>query len=89
MSNDKEYKVLKVIKKGKKYLVYFDNYEEEVILNEDKLVEFRIIQNAIYSNTEFKKIIKGEKEVKYYEKVINYINFKPRTKKEVEEYLKN
>ncbi len=89
MSNEKEYKVLKVIKKGKKYLVYFDNYEEEVILNEDKLVEFRIIQNAIYSNTEFKKIIKGEKEVKYYEKVINYINFKPRTKKEVEEYLKN
>lgn len=86
---DQEYKVIKIIKKGKKYLVYFDNYENEVMLNEDKLVEYRIMVNSIYSKQEFNKIIKGEKEVKYYEKVINYINFKQRTKKEVYEYLKD
>lgn len=86
---DQEYKVIKIIKKGKKYLIYFDNYENEVKLNEDKLVEYRIMVNSIYSKQEFNKIIKGEKEVKYYEKVINYINFKQRTKKEVYEYLKD
>ena len=89
MPSEKEYKVLKVIKKGKKYLVYFDNYEDEIILNEDKLVEYRIIQNAIFVSKDFNKIKKAANEVKYYEKVVNYINFKPRTKKEVYEYLKN
>ncbi len=83
------YKVIKIIKKGKKYLIYFDNYDDEVILNEDKLVEYRIIVNNEYTKSEFNKIIKGEKEVKYYEKVVNYINFKQRTKKEVYEYLKD
>ncbi len=83
------YKVIKIIKKGKKYLIYFDNYDDEVILNEDKLVEYRIIVNNEYTKSEFNKIIKGEKEVKYYEKVVNYINFKQRTKKEVYQYLKD
>ena len=56
MPSEQEYKVLKVIKKGKKYFVYFDNYDEELILNEDKIVEFRIIQNAIYLKKDFNKI---------------------------------
>ena len=84
-----EYKVIKIEKKGKKYLVYFDNYDKEIILNEDKIIEYRIIPNTIYSKKDFNKIKKSETEIKYYEKVINYINFKPRTKKEVSEYLKN
>ena len=45
MSNEKEYKVLKVIKKGKKYLVYFDNYEDEVILNEEFKMLYTLILN--------------------------------------------
>ena len=89
MINEKEYKVIKVLKKGKKYLVYFDNFDDEIILNEDKIVEYRIIQNAVFSSKDFSKIKKAANEVKYYEKVVNYINFKPRTRKEVYEYLKN
>ena len=59
MINEKEYKVIKVLKKGKKYLVYFDNFDDEIILNEDKIVEYRIIQNAVFSSKEFSKIKKA------------------------------
>lgn len=82
-----EYKVKKITKKGKKYLVLFENVEEEVILSEDLIVEYRIIVGSIFDKKTFNKIKKCEKEVLYYNKVLHYIDFKPRTKKEVEEYL--
>lgn len=83
------YKVTKIAKKGKKFVITFDNYDNEVILNEDKLVEYRILLNNEYSKSEFNKIIKSEKEVRYYELVVNYINFKQRTKNEVVKYLED
>ena len=83
-----EYIVKKVTKKGKKYLVEISNIEEELVLSEDLIVEYRIIVGTIFDKKTFNKIKKSEKEVLYYNKVLHFIDFKPRTKKEVEEYLK-
>lgn len=82
-----EYVVKQITKKGKKYLVEFKSLDDVLELNEDLIVEYRIIKDAIFDKKTFNKIKKSESEVLYYNKVLHYIDFKPRTKKEVEKYL--
>ena len=84
-----EYKVSKIRVKNKKYYISFDQYENEIILTEDQMVEFRIIVGHTISSEEFHKIKNSEKMSLYYNKVLHYIDFKPRSKKEVYNYLLN
>ena len=83
-----EYKVSKIRVKNKKYYISFDQYENEIILTEDQMVEFRIIVGHTFSSKEF-HIKNSEKMSLYYNKVLHYIDFKPRSKKEVYNYLLN
>ena len=53
------------------------------------MVEFRIIVGHTFSSEEFHKIKNSEKMSLYYNKVLHYIDFKPRSKKEVYNYLLN
>lgn len=84
----KEYKVIKIIKKGKKYLTYFDNDETEYSLTEDQIVEYRIIVGNIIDDKTLKKLKKSVNESTLYNKILHYIDFKPRTEKEIIKYLK-
>ena len=84
-----EYKVSKIRVKNKKYFISFDNYENEISLTEDQMVAFRIIDGNMFSSQEFNKIKNSEKISLYYNKALHYIDFKPRTKKEVYNYLLN
>lgn len=88
MKELKEYKVIKIIRKNKKYLVYFDNDETEYTLTDDQIVEFRIIVGNVLDEKTIKKLKKSISESTFYSKTLHYIDFKPRTEKEVNKYLK-
>ena len=58
-----KYKVSKIRVKNKKYFISFDNYENEISLTEDQMVEFRIIVGNMFSSKDFNKIKNSEKKV--------------------------
>lgn len=87
MKSSETYVVESVQKKGKKYLVQFENNDDPLTLTEDQIVEFRVIKGSIFSDSDFEKIKASVELSTYYAKSIHYIDFKPRTKKEVVEYL--
>lgn len=87
MNNDQLYIVENITKKGKKYGVRFSNLEEELYLLEDQIVEYRIIKGNAFTIHEMEQIKTSSEIAKYYQKVLHYIDFKPRTEKEVREYL--
>lgn len=89
MVEAKEYKIIKISKKNKKYLVSFENSDIEYTLTEDQIVEFRIIVGNALDEKAFKKLNKSISETTLYNKTIHYIDFKPRTEKEVIKYLKD
>lgn len=89
MTNSKEYKVNKIVKKNKKYLVYLENLEEELVITEDQIVEFRIITGTILDQETLNKLKKSINDSTLYNKALHYIDYKPRTKKEIEKYLKD
>ncbi len=86
MKANNEITVKKVVKKNKKYIVNFDN-ELELSVTEDEIIEFRIIKDKIFTAIEIEKIKSSCNLSTYFNKTLNYINFKPRTRKEVEDYL--
>lgn len=89
MKSNETYVVESVQKKGKKYLVQFENNDNPLTLTEDQIVEFRVIKGSIFSDSDFEKIKASIELSTYYAKSIHYIDFKPRTKKEVVEYLQS
>ncbi|MCM1513687.1 MAG: RecX family transcriptional regulator [Anaeroplasma bactoclasticum] len=89
MKSNETYVVEAVQKKGKKYLVQFENNDDPLTLTEDQIVEFRVIKGSIFSDSDFEKIKASIELSTYYAKSIRYIDFKPRTKKEVVEYLQS
>ena len=89
MKSNETYVVEAVQKKGKKYLVQFENNDNPLTLTEDQIVEFRVIKGSIFSDSDFEKIKASIELSTYYAKSIHYIDFKPRTKKEVVEYLQS
>lgn len=88
MNHDSLYEVKSIVRKGKKYEVSFFNLEEKLQLFEDQIVEYRIIKGNQFAMNEIEKIKKSSEIAHYYNKVIHFINFKPRTEKEVRNYLK-
>ncbi|MCI6508449.1 MAG: RecX family transcriptional regulator [Bacilli bacterium] len=81
-------KVLSVEKKGKKYLVYVSTEEEPIKLTEDSIVNNRILKGSVIDAETWEKIKKGKDAAFIFDKVLNYIDFKPRTTKEIRTYLK-
>lgn len=90
MKNDQNYVVSQITKKNKNYIVTFTSKDqsEDVTLNEDQIVDYRLIKGVSFTKTEFNKIKKSAENLTYYNKVLHYIDFKPRTKDEVKDYLK-
>lgn len=82
-----EVKILKVQKKGKKYLVYTNLDFDPVPFTEDGVVDNRIIKNAIFDEKTWKKIVKSKDQLLMFDKVLHYIDYKPRTTKEIINYL--
>ena len=87
---DKEEKLIwikKVVLKGKKYLVYINDEDEGISFTEDQIVNNRIVKGNSFYEKDWKKIIKSLDEGILLDKTLKYIDYKPRTKKEVIDYL--
>ena len=85
-NNEKPIGVLKIKPKGKKFIVTFD--EEELELTEELMVSYRVSLDKRYTEKEFKDLKKDVKISKSLDKTIYFISFKPRSEKEVYDYLK-
>ncbi len=83
-----EVKILKVELKRNKYLVYSSIDEEPIILTEDSIVNNKVLKGKIFTIEEWDMIKNGNEESILFDKVLNYIDYKPRTKKEIKDYLK-
>lgn len=79
--------IKKVVAKGKKYLVYTNDDDEGISFTEDQLVNNRIIKGTSFYEKDWKKIIKSLDEGLLFDKTLKYIDYKPRTEKEVIDYL--
>lgn len=83
-----EVKIFKIEKKGKHYLVYSSENELPVKLTEDCIVNNRIIKGTIFDEETWKKIVSSSNNDYLFDKVLSFIDYKPRTEKEVREYLR-
>ena len=81
--------IKKVVKKGKKYLVYINDEDEGIIFTEDQIVNYRIIKGNSFYQKDFDRIIDSLDLGKALDKVLKYIDYKPRTEKEAADYLLN
>lgn len=79
--------IKKVVAKGKKYLVYINDETEGISFTEEAIVNNRIIKGNSFYEKDWNKIIKSLDEGILFDKVLKYIDYKPRTKKEVIDYL--
>lgn len=84
-----DYLVTNIKKQRNQYTVTFLNSGEETVhkFNEDQMVEYRITLNKWFLKEDFDQIIKSSNYSKWYNKSLNYIFIKPRTKKEIYDYL--
>jgi regulatory protein len=83
-------KIEDLAKKGKIYLLNIakDNDKSTYKISEDLLVEFNLYKNKELDENSYKKLILAINKDAYYQKVLHYALFKPRTKKEIITYLK-
>lgn len=82
-------KVVELRKKGKNYLVTFksDTFEEEYLVSEDLIIEYRLIIGKEFTEEQYKKIVNAINKDSIYQKLLKFALFKPRTKKEIFTYL--
>jgi len=82
-------KVLSLAKKGRIYLIEIekDQNREKYQVSEDLIIEYRLIANKEFSNEMYDKLIFEINRDFYFQKVLNYALFKPRTKLEIIRYL--
>lgn len=89
---EKEEKLIwikKVVAKGKKFLVYINDEDEGISFTEDAIISNRIIKGNSFYEKDWKKIINSLDESLLFDKVLKYIDYKPRTKLEVKNYLED
>jgi len=79
-------KILKVAKNGTKFIVTTDSTDYS--FTEDVIVKYIISKNKQYTKEQFDEIVSFSKVSEFYNKVLNFLSFKERSIKEVEEYLK-
>ena len=80
-----EVKILKLVLSNKKYKVYTNI--ETVILTEDIIVNNKVLKDSTFSLDKWNEIKNSNNESLLYEKTLKFIDYKPRTKKEIENYL--
>lgn len=97
----KMFKILKVTKKGKKYIVDYhecdeegklldcDEDEQNITCIEDQIIEYRIFKDKIFDEKEFEQIVKFGSLSKWLSKSMHYISYKMRTEKELRTYMKD
>ncbi len=78
-------KIIKYKKIKNKYRVYFDN--EEVELYENIILKYDLLLKKEIDNKLLDKIKEDDNKEEVYEKSLNYINKKMRSKREIEKYL--
>ena len=83
-----EVKILKVELKGKKYLVYSSVDEDPIKVTEDTIVNYKLFKGSVISDDLWDKIKNGNDESLLFDKALNHIDYKPRTKKEIRDFLK-
>ncbi len=84
--------ILKVSKQKKKYLVEITPYGEfldKEIFTENQIVESRIFKGQLFLISEWEEILKNKSANDLFDKVLNYLSFGLRTKKEIKDYLYN
>ncbi|MFA7076109.1 MAG: RecX family transcriptional regulator [Candidatus Izemoplasmatales bacterium] len=83
------YKVTYFAKKGKNYIIKIsgNELENEYLISEDLVIEYRLLLGKTFDFNQNNKLIEAINKDKYYQKVLNYSLFKPRTKKEIFTYL--
>ena len=79
--------IKRVVAKGKKFLVYINDETEGISFTEEQLISNRIIKGTSFYEKDWKKIIKSLDEGILFDKTLKYIDYKPRTEKEVIDYL--
>lgn len=79
--------ILKVLKKGSKYLVTTNVDIETIIFSEDCIVKYYIFNHQQFNINEWNQIKEENQLLIIYNKVIKYIDYKPRTIYEVKKYL--
>ena len=79
-------KVLKYKKIKNKYRVYFDN-DIKVDLYEDIILKYELLLKKEIDNKTFDKLVLDNNKEDIYEKSINYISIKIRSKEEIFNYL--
>lgn len=85
MSSKKQIEILKIEKDKKKFIVTTN--EKEYKFDEDIIVEFMILKGKVFTDTEFKKIIKASEVNDLFDKALHYISFAQRSEYEIYCYL--
>ncbi|MFA6843097.1 MAG: RecX family transcriptional regulator [Bacilli bacterium] len=85
MSNN-IYKVTKLEKRGKKYIVHYN--DEEYKFTEDIIVKYSLLQGYEFTENKFAEIKKAALQNELLNKVLNYLGYSVRSEKEVYLYLK-
>lgn len=84
---NKAYTIKEVVKNGKKYYLKFEEIDEDYLVNEDQIVSYRLIKGNVLDQKTYKTLMTDVDNTVYYNKALHFIDFKPRTKKEINEYL--
>ncbi len=83
-------KVNSLSKKRKNYLVIFEDElgkTYDYLVSEDLVIEHRLVVDKQFVKNDFDRIVSEIKKDEYYQKVLYYALFKPRTKYEIVKYL--
>lgn len=83
------YKVINLAKKGKNYQISIkdDLKEFNFVVSEDLIIEYRLLVGKELDQKQYNSLINAINKDAYYQKVLKYALFKPRTKKEIFTYL--
>lgn len=80
----KSYKKLK----NNSYKISFEDSTNDLVLYDDIILKYNLLLKKEISNSELEKIKKENESFSCYYKAIQYLTYKNRSKKEIEEYLK-
>ncbi|MFP4478443.1 MAG: RecX family transcriptional regulator [Candidatus Izemoplasmatales bacterium] len=80
-------KVKDLVFKKKKYLVSFEEIDEDFVVSEELILEYRLVRGKILDDRTFKSFKESVLQDKYRQKLLYYATYKPRTIKEAKLYL--
>lgn len=80
--------ISKIVKDKNDYIIYFEG-EENIIVTENTIINFKLHKNQEIEDKLFNEISNYSNVDKYYTLAIKYISYKMRTQSEMTEYLAN